>query len=422
MAASSPWWRIGWRNLGRNRKRTFITALGLGAGYFAVVFMVGWADGLKAEMVENGTGILTGQLQVHAADYRPERSLYDTIGGRDGTDVSALLEAVVSDPAIEAAAPRVYAGGLVSSGESTSAGMIMGIDIELEPRVSRILTGIEEGQVPRPGRNEIAIGHEMARQLGVGMGDEVVLVVPAADGSMGNDLFRVAGIYRSGMTELDNAYALVPIDALQTLVVLDPGRIHEIAAATTDAWLAPEAAERIAQALAVSGPGLDVEVVPWTVLRPDMLDYTRLVESWYFIVIGVVFTIAIFGVANSMLMATFERRREFAVMLALGTTPVQVVLTVLYEALALGVLSLLVGAAVTLPLMMWLHNAPLDLSFIYGDFTMFGALMRPTLRVEYNLPMAVWAAAALLFTAFVAALYPAAKAARVPPADTLSGL
>ena len=422
MAASSPWWRIGWRNLGRNRKRTFITALGLGAGYFAVVFMVGWADGLKAEMVENGTGILTGQLQVHAADYRPERSLYDTIGGRDGTDVSALLEAVVSDPAIEAAAPRVYAGGLVSSGESTSAGMIMGIDIELEPRVSRILTGIEEGQVPRPGRNEIAIGHEMARQLGVGMGDEVVLVVPAADGSMGNDLFRVAGIYRSGMTELDNAYALVPIDALQTLVVLDPGRIHEIAAATTDAWLAPEAAERIAQALAVSGPGLDVEVVPWTVLRPDMLDYTRLVESWYFIVIGVVFTIAIFGVANSMLMATFERRREFAVMLALGTTPVQVVLTVLYEALALGVLSLLVGAAVTLPLMMWLHNAPLDLSFIYDDFTMFGALMRPTLRVEYNLPMAVWAAAALLFTAFVAALYPAAKAARVPPADTLSGL
>ena len=167
---------------------------------------------------------------------------------------------------------------------------------------------------------------------------------------------------------------------------------------------------------------IDVEVVPWTVLRPDMLDYTRLVESWYFIVIGVVFAIAIFGVANSMLMATFERRREFAVMLALGTTPVQVVLTVLYEALALGVLSLLVGAAVTLPLMMWWHNAPLDLSFIYGDFTMFGALMRPTLRVEYNIPMAVWAAGALLFTAFVAALYPAAQAARVPPADTLSGL
>jgi ABC-type lipoprotein release transport system permease subunit len=418
--AASAWWRIGWRNLGRNRKRTFITALGLGAGYFAVNFIVGWADGLQAEMIENGTGILTGQLQVHAADYRPERSLYDTIGDRDGADVNALLETVVSDPAIEAAAPRVYAGGLVSSGESTSAAMILGVDVEREARVSRILAGIEEGQVPRPGRKEIAIGHEMARQLEVGMGDELVLVVPAADGSMGNDLFRVAGIYRSGMTELDASYALMPIDSLQTLVVLEPTRIHEIAAATTDAWLAPEAAERIARELEPSD--LDLEVVPWTVLRPDMLDYSRLVESWYFIVIGVVFAIAIFGVANTMLMATFERRRELAVMLALGTTPVQVVLTVLYEAFALGALSLLVGAAVTFPVLLWWQNAPPDLSFIYGDFTMFGALMRPTLRVELNLPVSLWAALALLLTAFVAALYPAAQAARVPPADTLSGL
>ena len=168
--------------------------------------------------------------------------------------------------------------------------------------------------------------------------------------------------------------------------------------------------------------GLGVEVVPWTVLRPDMLDYQHLMESWYFIIIAVVFVIAIFGVANTMLMATFERRREIAVMLALGTTPIQIVRTILYEALALGVLSLVVGAAVTFPLMVWWHNAPPDLSFIYGDFTMFGALIRPTLRVEYNVPMALWAAVALLFTALLAAFYPAAQASRLPPADTLSGL
>ncbi len=420
MAVPSTWWLIAWRNLGRNRRRTFITALGLGVGYFAVVFMVGWADGLTAEMVESGTGLLSGQIQIHASEYRPERSLYMTIGGRDGTDVSELVQTVASDPAIKAATPRVYAGGLVSSGEATSAGMLMGIDVELEPRVSRILTAIEEGRAPRPGQNEILIGHEMARQLEVSPGDEVVLVVAAADGSMGNDLFRVAGIYRSGMAEIDNTYGLVPIDSLQNLLSLEPGRIHEVAAATTDPWLAPEASERIVRALEPGG--LDIEVVPWTLLRPEMLDYTRLMESWYFIVIAIVFTVALFGVANTMLMATFERRRELAVMLALGTTPVQIVRTVLYEALALGVLSLLVGAAVTFPLMVWWHNAPPDVSWIYGDFTMFGALLRPTLRVEYNFPMAVWAAVALLLTAFLAALYPAARASRVPPADTLSGL
>ncbi|NNG15665.1 MAG: hypothetical protein HKM89_04225, partial [Gemmatimonadales bacterium] len=134
-----PWWRIGWRNLGRNRRRTLIAAAGLALGYFAVVVMVGLMAGLVAEMIENGTGMLTGQLQVHALEYRPDRSIYETIGGRDGADVERLVEEVTGDLAIEAAAPRVYAGGLISSGEATTAGILLGVDPELEPKVSRIM-------------------------------------------------------------------------------------------------------------------------------------------------------------------------------------------------------------------------------------------------------------------------------------------
>jgi ABC-type lipoprotein release transport system permease subunit len=236
---------------------------------------------------------------------------------------------------------------------------------------------------------------------------------------MGNDLFSVAGIFRTGMAELDGSFGLVPIRALQTLLALDPSRIHEVAAATPDAWLAPEAGRRLQQALP---QGLGVEVADWTELRPEMLEYTHLLESWYYIIIFVVFTVAIFGVANTLLMATWERRREFAVMLALGTTPLAVVLTVVLEALALGVVSLAAGAAVSFPLIAWWHAAPPDLSWAYGDFTMFGALVQPSLRVEFNLPMSLWAALALLVTALAASLYPAVRAARVPPADTLSGL
>ena len=84
--------------------------------------------------------------------------------------------------------------------------------------------------------------------------------------------------------------------------------------------------------------------------------------------------------------------------------------------------SLAFGAAITFPVMVWFHNAPPDLSWIYGDYTIFGALIRPRLRVEYNFAMVLWTGVALLITALVASLYPAARAARVPPADTLSGL
>jgi ABC-type lipoprotein release transport system permease subunit len=418
--SSAIWGKIGWRNLGRNRRRTWITAVGLGFGYFAVVFLVGWAEGLQAEMIENGTGLLSGQIQIHAAEYRPERSLYETIGGDEGADVKGILETASSDPAVAAAAPRVYAGGLVSSGEATTAGVLLGIDAGLETGVSRILTGLVEGRPPESSRNELALGAEMARQLGVALGDEVVVVAPGADGSMGNDLFTVAGIFRTGLQELDATYAIADIDTLQRLVALDRSRIHEVALATEAAWLAPEAAERIRDAL--SPLGLGVEVEPWTRLRPEMLDYVVLLDSWYFIIMAIVFAIALFGVANTMLMATFERRREFAVLLALGTTPLQVVLAVVWEAIALGVLSLLVGAVVTLPVLLWWQEYPPDLSFLYGEFTMFGALMRPVLRVEYDFVRSLYAAGALLTTALVAALYPAVHAARVPPADTLSGL
>jgi len=415
-----PWIKLGWRNLGRNKRRTIITATGLGFGYFAVVFMLGWAEGLKAEMVENGTGLLTGQIQIHSEEYRPERSLYDTIGGAEGADVGALLAAVAADPAVAAAAPRVYAGGLISSGASTSAGMLLGIDPELEPRVSRILTGLTAGRLPNSGVNELLLGSEMARQLEVAPGGEVVVVAPAADGSMGNDLFIVSGIFRTGLSEVDASHALLPLDSLQRLVALEPSRVHEIAIATADPWLAPEAATRIERALSPLRPALEIE--PWTRLQPEMLDYITLLDSWYWIILVIVFTIALFGVANTMLMATFERRREFAVMLALGTTPVQVVSTVVWEALALGVLSLLAGALLTFPLMLWWSQAPPDMSFLYGDFTMFGALMRPVLRVEIEPAQSLWSAGALLLTALVAAIYPAAHAARTPPADTLSGL
>jgi ABC-type lipoprotein release transport system permease subunit len=247
-----------------------------------------------------------------------------------------------------------------------------------------------------------------------------VVVAPGADGSMGNDVFEVTGIFRTGLQELDASYAILPIETLQTLVAMDRSRVHEIAIATRDPWAAPEVAARLEGTLAPLD--LSLEVVPWTVLRPEMVDYVKLLDSWYFIILGIVFVIALFGVANTMVMATYERRREFAVMLALGTAPVEVVLTVMAEALALGVLSLLAGALITFPLLIWWHEAPPDLSFFYGDFTMFGALMRPVLRVEYDVPMSLWTALALLVTALVAALYPASQAARVPPADTLSGL
>jgi ABC-type lipoprotein release transport system permease subunit len=388
-------------------------------GYCAVVAMAGLSRGMIAEMVDNGTRLVSGQLQVHADEYLPERSLHETIGGREGADVPALIEALVADPAVSAAAPRVFGGGLVSSGEATVAAQFIGVDPDLEPAVTSILASLEGGRIPRSGANELLVGVEMARQLALREGDTVVVVAPAADGSLGNDLFVVTGTFETTITEMDAAMAFLPIDALQALIVLPVNRVHEIAARIDDPWVAPMAADRLAPAARTVEA--TAEVTPWTTFRPEMVDYAAIAIAAEWIVLVIIYAIAIFGVANTMLMATYERRFEFALLLALGSTPGVVVRSVLAEALVLGAASLALGVLITFPLMIWWHVAPPDMSWLYGGTTMAGGLMRPVLRVEYPVALAIGAGAALFGTTVLAALFPAWRSSRILPADTLAG-
>ena len=413
------WWRIGWRNLGRNRRRSAVTASALAVGYLSVVVMVGLLKGLVSEMIENGTGIITGQIQVHAEDYLPDKDVYATVGGREGADVEALLAVVTADPDVQAATPRVYGGGLVSTGSATAAALFLGVDPEREPQVSKLMRSVERGRPPVAGTNEILIGSEMARTLGAEPGDEVVVVAPAIDGSLGNDLFIVSGIFRTGLVDLDRTFALLPIDVLQLLMAMAPSRVHEVAAAVRSPWRAVDALPRIQAG--IDATGLEANAESWITLRPEMVEYANLSEAMEWILLMIVFVMAIFGVANTMLMATFERRNEFALLLALGTTPWAVVKSVLYEAVALGVIALVAGIALTVPIMVWWYLAPPGVSWLFGEYTLSGALMRPVLRVEYPWAMGVGAAIALFVTAVLAAVYPALRAARVPPADTMSG-
>lgn len=423
---SRVWWRIAWRNLWRNRRRTIITASALAVGFFGAVLMVALDDGISEELVDNGTGVLTGQVQVHARDWMPERNLYATIGGDGGTDVAALLARIRAVPGVSAAAPRVWAGGLLSAGSRTEGVLLMGADMALEPGVSRLLGTFVAGRAPRPGARELAIGTELARKLGVAAGAEVVVVAPAADGSMGNDVYRISGVFRTGLDELDGSYAIAPLGSLQALLALAPGRIHEVAVRLPDPWAAPAAARAIAAALATGGgvPGARpaaLTVEPWASFNPEVAEYVQLISASNGLVVGIVFLFAIFGVANTSLMGTYERRREFAVIRALGVGPAGVARTVVYEGLVLGLLALAAGVVITAPVLVLWHHTPLNLGWLIGNLELAGALIRPVLRIQYSLDGPLLSAAGLLATAVLAALYPALRAARVPPADALAG-
>ncbi len=412
------WWRVAWRNLRRHRGRTLITVSALALGYLAAVVMAGLDDGMTAELVQNGTRLLSGQVQIHAAGYLPDRKMYATIGGDAGTNVDSLIKRIDADSDVVASAPRLYGGGLVSAGDRTEAGLLMGVDPALEPKVTTILSTIDRGRIPRAGAHEVALGSEMARQLGVKLGDEIVLVAPAADGSLGNDLYTLVGIFHTGTLDIDRSYAILPLPDLQTLMAMGPRRIHEVALDVTRPRQVDTIARSLTRRLAGSPPPLDVR--SWRQLRPELAQSIDLMSAWNFLIIVIVFGMAVFGVANTMIIGTFERRKEFAVVRALGTTASGVGRTVVYEGIMVGALALVAGVLITAPVMWWWHNAPPDLSRVVGSFSMSGSVWRPILRVDYSVEIPVLSAVALFLTSVFAALYPAWRATRVPPADALA--
>src|SRR5579863_10038868 len=107
--------QLAWRNLWRNRRRTFITMTAIAFGYAMLLFVACLMAGLRWQMIENGTSLVMSQIQVQAPGYYPSRSIQKTLGGRQGTDVNAMLAVITADRGVFAAAPRVYGYGLLSA-------------------------------------------------------------------------------------------------------------------------------------------------------------------------------------------------------------------------------------------------------------------------------------------------------------------
>ncbi len=412
----SCWRRIAWRNLWRNRRRTAITASALSFGFVAAVLMIAFMDGMLEQLVSNGTRVITGQVQIHADGYRPERGIHDTMGGREGLDVAALVARAGAVDGVTGVAPRVYGGGLVSSGDETVGAVLMGVEPRREEGVSRFGAAFVAGGMPGPG--EIAIGAAMAETIGAAPGGELVVVAAAADGSMGNELFAVSGIFRLGMGGFDDAYALMELASLQELMALDRGRIHEVAISVDRTDRADVAAAGVGGAVGGLAPGLIVE--PWSVFHEQLYFMTSLMGAANAIVAMMIFGMAVFGVANAMLLATFERRREFAVARSLGTSGGAIVRIVVYEGLFLGLVSLGAGALLAAPVVVYFHEFPLDLSAFVGTYSFMGSALQPLLTAEYSWDGPLVSALALVGTGVASALYPAWRAIRVPPADALA--
>ena len=411
--------RLAWRNLWRNPKRTLIAMTAIGLGYAMLLFVACLMGGLRHQMIASGTGLILSDAEVHAPSYYPDRPVHETLGGRAGTDVSALVAAVAADPRVQAASPRVYGYGLVSTALESAGVQLLGVVPEREQKTTMLQTRIVKGryltgEMPK----SVIIGDRVATTIGVEVGSEVVLLAPAADGSTGNDLYTVAGMFHTGLDALDRGLVLMPLASLQELLRLPPGAIHEVGMKLHDDDL-PEAKAAAKGLETQLSRMIPVRVRGWPELAPELADYVQFNRRVTFILFFIFFSLAVMGIVNTMLMAIVERTRELGMLMAVGLQPVQVVGLIVMEAASLAGVSLLLGSALGTPLLWYLQVHGLNLAGNRGAVSLGGVVVEPLWYGRQDYAAYVQAALGLAVTVVVSALYPAVRAARFRPAEAL---
>jgi ABC-type lipoprotein release transport system permease subunit len=409
--------RLAWLNLWWNPRRTLIAMAAIGFGYAMLLFVACLMAGLREQMIESGTDLILSDIEVHAPDYYPDRPLQLTLGGRNGTDVNALIGAIVADPRVQAASPRVYGYGLVSATHQSVGAQLLGVVPALEQTITVLQNRMVKGTYLTEGRpKDVVLGDKLATTIGVEVGSQIVLLTTAADGSIGNDLYTVAGTFLTGLDAMDQGLVLMPLASLQDLLRLPSGRIHEVGIKLHDVNAAATTAAALELHLSKTFP---VRVRPWQELAPELADYVQFNRRVTFILFSIFFLSAAMGIINTMLMAIVERTRELGMLMAVGMRPVQVVGLIVAEAASLALASLVLGGALGAPLLWYLQSHGLKLSGHGTAVSLAGIVVGPLWYGRQDFTAYTEAALGLAVTALTAALYPALRAAHFRPAEAL---
>ena len=398
--------KLALRNILRQKRRSFFTITTIVAGFVFASMAIGWRMGSFNLIIDKFTRAYLGHIQIHAEGYLDRPTLYKVI-----EDYEAVGKKLDELDCVEAWAPRLYAAGLASVGEKSDAIRIIGIDPVLEEHATAFKAKIEKGKT-FSGRSsqEVILGKDLADALAAKVGDELVVVVQAADGSIGNELYRIVGSISTGNGNMDRMAVYMPLSKAQELMVM-PNLVHEIAIITPDIRKLDRHVRTIREKLA----GMGLEVLPWYKINVNMFNMIKAKEDAQNIMQFVIMLIVAVGILNSVLMSVLERTREFGVLKAIGTRPSGILKLIITETLLMSSIGIVVGAVIGTGINYALSIHGIKLSNAYE----IGGIMMDTLKSEVNATTIVDPAILVFFTALVVSLYPAFKAARTDPAKAM---
>jgi len=399
--------RLAWRNVWRNRRRSLINVAAMGFGLAAIMFGQSLLISLQGQLIEKATGSITGHVRVQRSDV--DESKFPDKFMADPEPAGKLLD---GDPRIKVWGRRIHMTGLVSAPNASLGALICAVEPDKEKSITDMSSYIKEGTYLDPNGKGIVMGRKIAGRLDVRMGEKVVIMAQAADGSMGAEAFRVVGLHETGSESFDGQIVWVPLKAMQEMLGR-PGQANQLAARVTDIELAGQVAADLDARL----PAGNIRAISWKAIDREIIGIQAFQNGILTVVLVIVFMIVALGILNTQLMSLFERVREFGVLMAIGARPAWIVRLILAESLVLGAVGALLGLAIGALLIGYFgrHGLHLPVGEAFSYFLPFPSVifMIPAWRLHF------FACVSVFVITLLASLPPALRAGRLKPAEAL---
>ncbi len=404
--------QLAFRNLFRNARRTVITVTAIGFGLSLVFATVTLQAGTYDEMIRAGVRSLSGHVVVAASGWHDSRDGDLVVSG-----VGPLADAIRFALPDAVVAPRLQLGGLLVSPRASVGVAMSGVDGATEAVLQDIDDKLTEGEWIDGDGLGIVLGVQLAETLQVSLGDKVVYMGQHGGATEVNSrLFRVKGLFRSGVAEVDGFVAWVDLRAAQEAFG-QPDVAHQITVHLPDVRGVQDAQDRV---VALVDPVSSLEVLPWSDALKELTALIEVDKVSNGIMLGVLGLIVSMGALNTVLMSVLERTKEFGVLMAIGIRPARLAGVVMLEGLLLGGLGAVFGALLGGALSAYLVFYGLDQRGFMGEsYEAGGVILNGLVFGQFDgLRMGAAAAAAVGMTG-LAALYPALWVAKLQPVDAM---
>lgn len=343
--------KLAWRNLWRNKKRTFIIVISIS---FAVLFASAthsFKQGQYSRMIRNTVQFFTGYMQIHSEGFWDDRSIDKCFPMQD-----SLINVISKVPGVQQVVPRLESFALCSSGPKTKGAMVVGINPQLENELTNLKKKLVDGEYLEAGEHKALLTEGLSKSLGLTTGDTVLMVSQGYHGANAVNKYPIKGIIKYPLPDLNDNLMYLPLQTAQFFYdtqglitgysfLVENNSVEEAMLATNQSFSSE-----------------NFEVMDWKEMLPDLVQTIEFDRTVSKMILTMLYVIIGFGIMGTFFMMVYERNYEFAMLLASGMNTWRLIYTFTLELILIALVGSIVGVIVSVPVITYYFYNPIPVT------------------------------------------------------------